>query len=106
MKYKVLAKKLELTDELRGYLEKKLSKIAKFYSKIINLDVDLSRDAKRKSGPVFRAEINLEIPGRLLRVVEFDFSIEAAIDKVRDKLIRQVKKAKGKAEVKIRSVKE
>jgi putative sigma-54 modulation protein len=106
MKYNILVKNLELTDELRGYVEKKLGKIARFYDKITHLDVDLSREAKKKSGPIYRAEVNLDIPGPLLRVVEFDYSIEAAIDKVQDKIIRQVKKAKGKLEVKNRPIQE
>ena len=96
MKYQLYAKNLEITDVLRKYLDQKLAKLEKVSANIIKLDVDLSRDSHHHSGPVFRAEFNLSIPKRLIRIVANDFNINFAIDKAVDQLIRQLEKIKDK----------
>lgn len=96
MKYQLYAKNLELTEILKKYLENKLAKLEKFLAKAIKLEVELSRDSRHQTGPVFRAEFNLSIPKKLIRVVANDFNINFAIDKAVDQLVRQVEKIKDK----------
>lgn len=96
MKYQLYAKNLELTEMLKKYLEHKLAKLDKFLTKAIKLEVELSRDSRHQTGPVFRAEFNLSVPKKLIRIEERDFNINSAIDKAVDQLVRQVEKAKDK----------
>ncbi len=96
VKYQIYAKNLEITEVLRKYLDLKLIKLDKFSAKIIKLEVDLSRDSHHHSGPVFRAEFNLSIPKKLIRIEENDFNINFAIDKAVDKLALQLEKIKDK----------
>jgi|SRR3989339_74859 len=96
MKYNLLYKNLESDQDLIDYVDEKLAKIHKFYPKIISVAVELSRNSKHHSGPVFRAEVNVLVPGHLLRVVEFAYDIKPAIDQARDKLVRQLQKIHSK----------
>lgn len=96
MKYQLYAKNLELTEVLKKYLEQKLAKLDKFSANVIKLEVELSRDSRHQTGPVFRAEFNLSIPKKLIRVVANDFNINFAIDKAVDQLVRQLEKIKDK----------
>ena len=43
-------------------------------------------------GDVYRAEVNIELPGRMLRAEETRLGYPAAIDSVRDKLRREIEK--------------
>ncbi len=67
-------------------LEKYLGKI-----QVINCDVELSREnGTQNSGKIWRAEVNLEVPGQLLRVEKIEKDLEKAIDKVKDHLERVI----------------
>ncbi|MDP2586516.1 MAG: ribosome-associated translation inhibitor RaiA [Candidatus Komeilibacteria bacterium] len=96
MKYQIYAKNLEITPVLSSYLDKKLVKLDKFSGNVLKLEIELSRDSRHQTGPVFRAEFNLSIPKKLVRVVENDFSINSAIDKAIEQLARQLDKIKDK----------
>jgi putative sigma-54 modulation protein len=96
MEYQVYSKQLEVTDSLREYLDMKLEHVDKLSVAPIACRVDLSRDQHHRKGDIFRVEINMNVPGNLLRIVEQHSDIRAAIDLATDKLIRQLQKFKGK----------
>ncbi|MFA6304691.1 MAG: ribosome-associated translation inhibitor RaiA [Patescibacteria group bacterium] len=96
MKYQLYVKNFEITPSLREYLADKLKKMEHFSDKIISFNIDLSRDAHHHKGQVYRAEFNIAVGKKLVRVVETDFDIHAAIDKARDNAARQLTKIKEK----------
>jgi ribosomal subunit interface protein len=52
---------------------------------VLNLDLELEKSVgSQNKGEIFRAEINLEIPGELLRVEKTEDDLYKAIDKVKD----------------------
>jgi putative sigma-54 modulation protein len=96
MEYQVYSKNLEVTDSLQEYLDMKLAHIDKLSVQPIACRVDLSRDQHHRKGDIFRVEINMTVPGTLLRIVETHPDVRASIDLATDKLIRQLQKFKGK----------
>ncbi len=80
MNYQIYSKNIIITNSLREYLKKHLSRIDRLHYKVIKCRIDLSRDAHHKKGDVFRVEININIPRKLLRVVKFASDVRAAID--------------------------
>ncbi len=96
MDYQVYSKNLDITDSLREYLDMKLAHVDKLSVSPIACRVDLSRDQHHRKGEIFRVEINMNVPGRLLRIVEQHSDVRAAIDLATDKLVRQLQKFKGK----------
>lgn len=50
-----------------------------------------------RAGAKYRAEGNLTINGKLFRAEAMGSTLEEAVDKVRDELMREVKHSKGKA---------
>jgi ribosomal subunit interface protein len=99
MKIRIKATKIELTPQLRTYVQSKMDMLEKYLGKVqaINCDVELSREnGEQTSGKIWRAEINLEVPGQLLRVEKVAEDIEKAIDKVKDHLERAIVKYKEK----------
>ncbi|MEK7087325.1 MAG: ribosome-associated translation inhibitor RaiA [Patescibacteria group bacterium] len=99
MKINLKTKNFSLTASIKNYLEQKLNSLDKFLpaDESIFADVDLSKTTKHhQKGDVFRAEVNLRVPGRLIRASSIEWDLRIAIDRVRDELIKEIKTNKEK----------
>lgn len=98
MEIKFYAKNIDLTEKIKEQFSKKLSSLKKYKGSIdvLRVRVDLSRDAHHKKGDVFRVEVNIDMPGKVLRSVEESFDIVSGLDVVSDKLERQARDLKDK----------
>ncbi|MFZ2310272.1 MAG: ribosome-associated translation inhibitor RaiA [Patescibacteria group bacterium] len=87
MKMNLKATKLEMTEAIATYAQEKIDMLDKFLGdiQVLNLDLELEKSiGSQNKGEIFRAEINLEIPGELLRVEKTEDDLYKAIDKVKD----------------------
>lgn len=82
---------LEITPAIRGYVQSKLERITRHFDHVIDAHVILSVDKLRQ-----KAEITLHVRGKDLHCAAEDGDLYAAIDRLVDKLDRQVLKHKGK----------
>jgi len=83
---------IEITDSIRDYVQKRISRIEKFViQKEIPVYVEIGKTTNHhKNGDIFRAEVSLEYKGsKVYTVVERD-NLYAAIDGVEDSLYREV----------------
>lgn len=99
MKLDIKATKLELSAEIKNYVQKKMDMVERYLGKIqvLNCHVEVGvAVGGQKSGRIYRAEVNLDLPGQLLRVEKTATDIFKAIDKTKDHLVDQVKKYKAK----------
>jgi len=101
MKINIKASNMELTQEIRAYIEEKMEYVDKFLSSVsivrCDFEIELTTNHHNK-GKIYRAEANLSVPGDLLRVEKTEKDIYKAIDKVKDHLARVAKKYKEKKE--------
>jgi putative sigma-54 modulation protein len=84
---------IELTDPLRNYVTEKLQRLERHYDHITNTHVILSVNKLRH-----RAEATIHISGAELFADADCDDLYAAIDKLADKLDRQILKHKEKIE--------
>ena len=69
-----------------------------FESGLINARVEVGKVKRgQRQGGIFKAEINLNIGGYLIRVEEIGDSLMAAIDSAKDNLAREIKRHKNKS---------
>lgn len=88
---------LELTPALRAYAEEKISGLTKYFDNITQADIDIGRNTNHhQKGDVYFAEVNLHVPGQILRVVKEEEDLYKAIDKVKDHMKDQLSTLKGK----------
>ena len=88
----------QVSNSLQTIAAQKLSTLEK-YTKgetDVRCEVEFERIVKHKSGDVCRVEANIWLSGVLFRVEATQENFEAAIDIVRDELVRELKSAKGK----------
>ncbi len=116
MKIDIKSTNLDLTDAIRVYIEDKIGSLDKFTHIFTRNDtlggfgheaveayVEIARTTKHhKQGPVFRAEVNLKIGGKILRATKEDWDIRVAIDAVREELKMELQKEKGIHEAKFK----
>lgn len=100
MKINTRAKYLDLTPPINQYLEQKIGSLARFIKSfdkdgVAEIWLEISRTTKHhRRGKVFRAEADLRLPGKILRVESENCDIRVAIDQIKDKLQREIKKYK------------
>ena len=93
MKVKVVGKNIEITEALKTMVEKKLSKMDKFFLNEINATATLSVEKA-----VHKIEVIIPFNSALLRAEVKSTDMYSAIDSVIDKLEGQVRKQKTKLE--------
>lgn len=101
MKIKIKTTNFSLTPAIKIYLESKLNSLDKFLPRSENVfaDVELAKTTRHhQKGDIFRAEVNLKIPGRLIRAMAEEWNLRVAIDKVKEELQRKIKDSKEKNE--------
>ena len=99
MQINIKATKIELNDAIKDYIQEKMDMLEKYLGTIAvtNCDVEVAMDVNsQQKGKIFRAEVNLSIPGKLIRVEKTEKELYKAIDKVKDHLARSIKRYKEK----------
>ncbi len=94
MKINTKATGVELGGALSKYLEEKLTAVERFLDHEADqalMTIELGRVSQHhRHGEVFRAEANLTLSGRTLRAVSEAEDLYAALDLMKDELIREV----------------
>ncbi len=98
MKFNIIARKFDLTDKIREYIEKKLSKLDKFFREEASARVVLGTI---KDNDYIEAQINSG--GMIFRAEVEDKEILAAIDRIVDVIERQIRKNKTRLAKRIKS---
>lgn len=93
MKVTIVAKNIEVTPALREMVEKKISKLDKYFDPSIEAKATLS---VQKSRQIF--EVTIPFNGVILRREESTEDMYKSIDMVEEKLQRQIRKQKTRLE--------
>jgi putative sigma-54 modulation protein len=99
MKYNIRGENLEVTEALGDYVEKKLGKLERYFEAPPTSEVHVTLSVVREMNNV---EVTIPLTGVLLRAEERGSDMYASIDLVLDKLERQIRKHKTKANRRIR----
>jgi putative sigma-54 modulation protein len=93
---------IDLPQSVTNYIYDKIGSVVKFLEDlepkgVLKVDVEIGRTTQHhKSGPVYRAECNLQLPGKLLRAAHEDWDVRRCIDEIKSELHQEVKKYKEK----------
>lgn len=91
MKVTVMSKNIEITPALREMIEKKISKLDKYFEKEVYAKVTISVQKSRHI-----VEVTIPFSGIMLRAEEATEDMYKSIDMVEEKLVRQIRKQKTK----------
>ena len=93
MKVKVIGKNIEVTEALKNIIEKKISKLDKYFNPDVEAQATLGVQKNRHT-----IEVTIPFNGVILRSEEQNEDMYVSIDIVTDKLERQIRKHKTKLE--------
>ena len=97
---------LSLSPALRQYIERKIGELDRFLLRVephddealsgkrdpIEVRVEIGKPSKHhRHGKVYYAEVNIDLPGRVLRAESNQWDIHTAIDEVKHELRRELK---------------
>lgn len=99
MNIQVRGDQLAVTEALRDYTEKKISKLQRYFESPLTSDVNVTLSVNRGLHTV---EVTIPLPGVMLRAEEKSEDMYASIDLVVDKLERQIRKHKTKVNRRLR----
>lgn len=100
MKQTLYFKGIESSKAIENYLEKRLKGLRKLVKDDgARVTVELGKTTEHhKQGDIFRAEINLRSKGKDFYVAVEKDDLYSAIDEMRDEIMAEVKKFRGKSE--------
>lgn len=95
MKFDIRGKNFTLTDALKDYTTKRLSKLEKYIDPVKEVQVTLSIEGENHK-PQHKVEVTIMLNGFILRGEEATDDMYVSIDMVEEKLEKQIEKYKTK----------
>ncbi|MBI2439602.1 MAG: ribosome-associated translation inhibitor RaiA [Candidatus Moranbacteria bacterium] len=92
MNTRFLSKGMEIDEQTKEYILKRLERVAKLVDEVSEFEVEVDRDKKGK----IRVEIMIKTPHNLYRAEEVSVSVAGSTDMVIDKLEKEIDKKKNK----------
>lgn len=80
-----------MSDRIKSYIEKELTRLERFYTPILNGQVTITQENR-----TLRASVVVRVHAQKLTAVHEADKVYAAVDGVMDKMARQLKKLHGK----------
>jgi putative sigma-54 modulation protein len=96
MDLKIYGKNVEITPEIRDYVQKKMDKLSRFLPNMGETKVEIVEEQTKSPKDKFTVQITVRGKGSLLRGEERAAGINLGVDAVTDVLARQITKYKGK----------
>lgn len=97
MKFTITEKKIQVSDEVKEYAERKVSKIDRFFRGEAEAFITFSSERGR-----YKAEVTIENNGTFYRVSEVTSDMHASIDSACASIERQIRKNKTRLEKRLR----
>ena len=100
LKFNIRGENVEVTESIRDYVIKRISKLEKFFED--NVEANVHVNLKVYPNKTFKVEVTIPLPYLTLRAEETSSDMYGSIDLVTDKLERQIRKYKTKVNRKSR----
>jgi len=94
MELVINGKNMEVSDRIRGYIEKKADRLGRYLPRIDEAIVELRREGTKSSADRQVVQLTVRVKGTVLRAEERATDVFTAIDAVLDKMYRQIMRYK------------
>lgn len=94
LNFNIRGENIEVTDSIRNYVEKRVSKLERYFDSEKAPDATAHVNLKVYSDKTAKVEVTIPLPYIVLRAEETSHDLYASVDLVVDKLERQIRKFK------------
>ena len=103
MRVQIKATGLSLSDAIEEYVEKKVGALSKYLNEDELVSVEVGKTTRHhKSGEIFKAEIFIRGGGKEYYAISEKEDLYAAIDDVKDEMVREITSSKDKTKTLLR----
>ncbi len=102
MELQVVGKNVEVTQQVKDYLSKKMKKLIRYLPNVEEAKVEIQEEKTKSPDHRLVVQVTLRNKGDILRSEERSSSINSAIDSVTEVLSRRIERYKGKFDKKAR----
>jgi putative sigma-54 modulation protein len=96
MQLNVKGKNLQVSESIRDYAERKLSKLDKQVHELTRVEIELAVEKNPSVAENQVAEATVWLKGHTLRAREATHDMKASIDELAEKLVRQIREERDK----------
>jgi putative sigma-54 modulation protein len=104
MELQIFSKNMEISPDIRSYVQKKIGKLTHYLPNITEAKVEIHEQNTKSPQHRYTAQVTLTSKGIILRGEERDEGVRAAVDAVVEVLERQIERYKGKLQDKGRGL--
>ncbi|MFA6593862.1 MAG: ribosome-associated translation inhibitor RaiA [Candidatus Buchananbacteria bacterium] len=95
MNISIKTTRIELTPGIETAINDKIGGLAKYFDNIIGCEVEVGKTTEHHhKGEIFRAEVNLEVPKKVIRAEAESDDLYKSINEVKDKMKVEIMKYK------------
>ncbi|MFA5125161.1 MAG: ribosome-associated translation inhibitor RaiA [Patescibacteria group bacterium] len=95
MNISIKGTKIELTPGIEAAVNEKIGGLSKYFDNIIGCEVEVGKTTEHHhKGDIFRAEVNLEVPKKVIRAEAESDDLYKSINEVKDKMKVEIMKYK------------
>jgi putative sigma-54 modulation protein len=95
MNIKIKATLIDLTPSIEEAINEKIGGLEKYFDNIIVCEVEVGKTSEHHhKGDIYKAEVNLEVPGKILRAEAVTDDLYKSIGEVKNKLKMELVKYK------------
>lgn len=87
---------LKLSIPEQSIIIEKIASLNKFFPKILDLRIEVEKLTGQKTGDIYRAELNISIPNKLIRIEKIAADWRKSVEKVKDHAKRTLSREKKK----------
>jgi putative sigma-54 modulation protein len=87
---------IAITDGLRDFIDRRMSKLDHLLDRVVDAKLELRTSHNRAGGDVTAAQLTIQTGRIILRAEERDHDPHRAIDQVVDKMVRQIRRYRDK----------
>src|SRR4030042_2490311 len=104
MELQIFSKNMEISPDIRNYVQKKIGKLTHSLTNITEAKVEIHEENTRSPQHRYTAQVTLNSRGVILRGEERGEAVRVAVDAVAEVLERQIERYKGKLQDKGRGL--
>lgn len=100
MNINIKATNIDLTSEIKDYVNEKIGALEKFLGSDRNIFVEIGKESNhhQKGEDVYMTEVRFSFEGHEFYIKDSAGELLASVDLVRDETLRQIKDKKGKSQ--------
>lgn len=92
MQIKIKATNFDLTPAIKSWAQEKLGGLDKYFSNMQQIDVEVGKETKgQQKGEIFFCEVNVSVPGKLLRYRKSFDDLYKAINEAKKGMQQEIK---------------